>query len=129
MATLPDVRDVAGMVMGFVSTPDVPLLIVFGLAPSTFVIDQFALVEGPPAERAGETMMGRPAANANHKAIGDVVRISGRPFRIVGLYETGVGYQDTGVVIDLREAQDIFEKPRQVSFYGSGCAGRRRRRA
>lgn len=117
VATMPDVEAVAGMVMGFVSSPEIPLLIVFGLAPGEFVIDQFAVVEGRRPTARGEAILGRPAADSNRKRIGDVVRISGRPFKIVGIYETGVGYQDTGAVIDLREAQDLFEKPRQVSFY------------
>lgn len=112
-----DVEAVAGMVLGFVSTPDIPLLIVFGLEPTEFALDLFPVTEGRRPSGRGEAILGRPAAESLHKRLGDTVRLGGRPFRIVGLFETGVGFQDSGAVVDLREAQALFEKPRQVSFY------------
>jgi len=117
IAAIPEVEAVAGMVLAFVSTPDVPLLLVYGLEPNEFAVDAFVLVEGRPMRGRGEALLGRPAAGSLGKGVGDLVRISGRPFRVVGLFETGVGYQDAGTVIDLREAQALFEKPRQVSYY------------
>lgn len=118
IATMPDVDEVSGMVMGFVSTPEVPILLVFGLEPSQFGIEDFTVVEGRTIRERGEAIIGQPAADSLNKRVGDVMRISGRPFRVVGIYETGVGYQDAGAVIDLRESQALFEKPRQVSFLG-----------
>lgn len=112
-----DVEAVAGMVLGFVSTPDIPLLIVFGLEPTEFALDLFPVTEGRRPSGRGEAILGRPAAESLHKRLGDTVRLGGRPFRIVGLFESGVGFQDSGAVVDLREAQALFEKPRQVSFY------------
>ena len=38
-------------------------------------------------------------------------------FRVVGIYETGLAFEDAGVVIGLREAQSLTGKPRQVQFY------------
>ncbi|RME43601.1 MAG: ABC transporter permease [Chloroflexi bacterium] len=117
IATMPEVEEVSGMVLGFVSTPDMPLLLVYGLEPNEFTIDQFTVVEGRTIRGRGEVIIGRPAADSLHKQVGDLLRIRGRPFRIVGIYETGIGYQDAGAVIDQREAQALFEKPRQVSYY------------
>ncbi|MCC7020276.1 MAG: ABC transporter permease [Ardenticatenales bacterium] len=117
VATMADVEAVAGMVMGFVSTPEMPMLIVFGLEADEFTVEQFTVVEGRRPSARGEAMLGRPAAEGARAQLGDVVRISGRPFKVVGLYESGVGYQDMGAVVGMREAQDMFEKPRQVSFY------------
>lgn len=117
IATMPDVAAVSGMTMGFVSTPDVPMMLVFGLEPSEFTIEQFPVVEGRSMQRRGEMIIGRQIANSLRQGPGDLVRIMGRPFRVAGIYETGVGYQDAGAVIDQREAQALFEKPHQVSFY------------
>ncbi len=117
IGSLADVEAVAGMVLGFVSTPDIPLLIVFGLEPTEFALDLFPVTEGRRPAGRGEAILGRPSAEQLHKRLGDTIRIGGRPFRIVGLFETGIGFQDSGAVVDLREAQSLFEKPRQVSFY------------
>lgn len=117
VATMPDVEEVSGMVLGFVSTSEMPMLLVFGLEPGEFTIQQFTVVEGRTVQGRGEVIIGRPAADSLNKRVGDLLRITGRPFRIVGIFETGVGYQDIGAVIDQREAQALFEKPRQVSYY------------
>jgi len=118
IAAMPDVEAVSSMVWGFMSTPEVPMMLVFGMEPTEYGIRDFKVVEGRGVQGRGETIMGRPAADSFHKRVGDLMRVAGRPFRIVGIYETGVGYQDAGTVIDLREAQALFEKPRQVSFLG-----------
>lgn len=118
IAAMPEVEKVSGMVIGFVSTPEVPIMLVFGLEPDSYGIRDFKVVEGRGIQGRGETIVGRPIADSLHKQVGDLVRIAGRPFRVVGIYETGVGYEDAGAVIDLREAQALFEKPRQVSFLG-----------
>lgn len=36
----------------------------------------------------------------------------------MGIYETGTGYEDSALVISLQEAQRVFRKPNQVTFYG-----------
>ena len=38
-------------------------------------------------------------------------------YRVVGIYETGTGYEDAGGVIALSETQRAFKKPNQVSFF------------
>jgi ABC-type antimicrobial peptide transport system permease subunit len=38
-------------------------------------------------------------------------------FRVVGIYETGISWEDIGVVIGLREAQSLTGKPHQVMYY------------
>jgi ABC-type antimicrobial peptide transport system permease subunit len=118
IAAMPEVESVAGMVMGFISSSDMPFLLVFGVDPNEFYINEFTVIEGHGIHDRGETIVGKPAADSLHKQVGDILRISGRPFRVVGIYETGVGYEDAGAVIGLRESQDLFEKPRQVSYVG-----------
>jgi putative ABC transport system permease protein len=48
--------------------------------------------------------------------VGDVIRLPGGIFRVTGIYETGVGYEEGGGVMALPDAQAAFEKPRQVSL-------------
>jgi ABC-type antimicrobial peptide transport system permease subunit len=63
-------------------------------------------------------IMGRVAAENLSMEVGDTMRLFDRAFRIVGLYETGVSFQDGGGVVTLRDAQRLFGQPNQVSFLG-----------
>ena len=63
-------------------------------------------------------MIGRLAAESQKMQVGDTLKVAGSSYRIVGIYENGVAYEDIGGVIDLRDAQRLFRKPRQVSFIG-----------
>jgi putative ABC transport system permease protein len=49
--------------------------------------------------------------------VGDSLRLLNSNFRVVGVYETGLAYEEIGVVIGLREAQTLTGKPRQVMYY------------
>jgi len=49
--------------------------------------------------------------------VGDTLRLLESNFRVVGIFETGVSFEDGGVVIGLREAQVLAGKPRQVMWY------------
>jgi putative ABC transport system permease protein len=48
--------------------------------------------------------------------VGDAIRITGSTFRIVGIYETGNGFEDRAAVVPLREAQTLALQPHRVSM-------------
>jgi putative ABC transport system permease protein len=50
--------------------------------------------------------------------VGDTLRLMNTSFRIVGIFETGVSFEEIGAVIGLREVQTLVGKPHQVQFYG-----------
>jgi putative ABC transport system permease protein len=114
----PEVRSVSSMVMGFSNVPGLPFFIIYGLDPREEYIAHYAVTEGRGLQRPDEMLLGRLAANSLEKGVGDDLRVSGRSFEIVGIFETGAAFEDTGAVITLREAQRAFDKPRQVSFAG-----------
>ena len=117
IAAIPDVQDVSGIVWGFSSTPEVPFLFVFGLDPNGRAIQHFRIVEGERIHGRGEIMLGRSAADELKKRVGDVISLPGGVFRVTGMYETGVAYEEAGGVMALPDAQAAFQKPRQVSMY------------
>jgi putative ABC transport system permease protein len=49
--------------------------------------------------------------------VGDTLRLLKSNFHVVGIYETGISFEDVGVVIGLREAQSLTGKPHQVMYY------------
>lgn len=118
VAGLSGVKSVSGFVIGFAMTEENPLMFVFGYHPAEYAIRHFKIVEGESLSASRQIILGRSAAEAMKKKVGDRVRIFDSSFRIVGIYETGANYEDGGGVISLREAQAIFGRPRQVGFLG-----------
>jgi ABC-type antimicrobial peptide transport system permease subunit len=112
----PEVRSVSRMVLGTSNVPGLPFFIIYGLDPREEYLRHYYVTEGRTIQRPGEILLGRLAANSLEKEVGEKLRLAGASFTIVGIFETGVGYEDSGGVITLREAQRLFGKPRQVSF-------------
>ncbi|MGD2249362.1 MAG: hypothetical protein PVF58_13220 [Candidatus Methanofastidiosia archaeon] len=48
--------------------------------------------------------------------VGDTLNMKGSAFEIIGIYETGVSFEDAGGVILLSEAQSLFGLGNQVSM-------------
>jgi ABC-type antimicrobial peptide transport system permease subunit len=117
IARLADVRNVSGVIFNIVQMEKIPYFIVGGYDPDEVAIQHFKIVEGQPLSRDKEIILGRQAADNLKKSVGDTVRLYETPFRIVGIYETGQSFEDGGGVISLSDAQAIFKKPRQVTFF------------
>ena len=116
IAAMPEVEDVSGTVWGFSIGEGAPFLIIFGMDPNGQSIRHFRVVEGERIQGRGEIMLGKTAADTLEKQVGDVLRLPGGVFRVTGIYETGIGYEEGGGVMALRDAQAAFDKPRQVSM-------------
>jgi ABC-type antimicrobial peptide transport system permease subunit len=116
-AGLPEVEHVSGLLFGVAAIPGTPYFLAFGLEPTGFAIRHFAITEGERIHAPKEILLGRIAAKNLKKKIGDSLQMSGATYRVVGIYETGIGYEDAGGVIALSEAQRTFKKPNQVSFF------------
>ncbi|HMQ32033.1 MAG TPA: ABC transporter permease [Chloroflexaceae bacterium] len=114
----PEVKAVSRLLFGTTTVPGLPFFLVYGVDPREGYLARYRVTEGRTVARPGELILGRMAANSLEKGVGDDLRLSGQSFEIVGIYETGVSYEDTGAVIPLRDAQRTFGKPRQVSFLG-----------
>jgi ABC-type antimicrobial peptide transport system permease subunit len=117
VAAMAGVSKVAGMMIGVVTMPDVPYFIVFGLDSTEFAMQHYKVVEGRPIMGMRQALLGRAASKSFKKNVGDNFKIQEVSYRVVGIYETGSGVEDMGAVIPLKEAQDIFQKPRQVTYY------------
>lgn len=124
LAAMPEVEAVAGMLQGMVQAEGNPYFFVFGYSEGSFTLSRFALTEGSglysrEAQRARgkPILLGSAAAETMKKRPGDTVRVMGGVYRVVGLYQTGSAFEDSGALLRLEDAQDLLNKPRQVSLY------------
>ena len=118
VSTMPGVREAEGFLTGYTSVGDLPFFVVFGYRPRGLAIREYQIVEGEPLTTNHQMIIGRVAAENLNLDVGDSMRIFDRAFRIVGIYETGVSFQDGGGVVTLRDAQRLFGQPNNVSFLG-----------
>jgi len=116
IATIPEVKSVSGFIFSVVASQDTPMLVVSGYNPREDAISHFRIVEGEPLSASRQTIMGRLLADSMNKEVGETINLAGSRYRIVGIFETGVPFEDIGIVISLREAQALAGRPRQVSF-------------
>jgi ABC-type antimicrobial peptide transport system permease subunit len=118
IAAMPQVESVSGFLVSFISTEDTPLLVVYGHNPHGDGIRHFRIVEGEALSANRQAIVGRLAADSMNKEVGETINLFGSRYRIVGIYETGVPFEDIGIIISLREAQALSRRPRQVGFLG-----------
>lgn len=113
---MPGVKSVSPYLMGFVMSADMPFFLFGGIEPNSAAMAHYRLVEGRALVRPNEIMVGKTAAKNYKVGVGDTLTLYDNRYKIVGLYETGVAYEDGGSVMALREAQRLLNRPRSVSF-------------
>ncbi len=118
LAALPGVQSVSGIIIGVVTMDEIPFLLLWGYAPNEPAINHFKVVEGRGLSGNREVILGRLATDALKVRVGDMVRFGEVGFRVVGVFETGLAYEESSGVVSLRDAQTLIGKPRQVSLYG-----------
>jgi ABC-type antimicrobial peptide transport system permease subunit len=117
VAAIPGVQSVSGLVFGAVTMQDPPFVMVQAYDPQEPAIRHFKIVRGRMLSGSREVILGQPAADVLKVNIGDTLRLGEIGFRAVGTFETGVSWEESGVVVSLRDGQSLLGKPRQVSLY------------
>ena len=117
---IPGVNNVEPGVFGWINVDNVPYFLIFGYDVDSVAIRHYRIAEGKPITGPQQIVIGRRAAEALNEGVGDNLRIYGVPYRIVGIYETGQGMEESGGVVTLADAQTITQKQRQVSLFQVG---------
>ncbi len=124
IAQAPEVAEVSAMLQGFAKAENEPFFFVFGYPEDSFALERFEIVAGVNLnDRAAQKSNGRPillgsaASEVLNKNVGDTMRLTGSVFRIVGIYQTGDAFEDSGAVLGLEDAQILLGKSRQVSLF------------
>lgn len=118
IAALPEVRSVDGMMFTAVMLPEnSSFFILQGLPVNSFAIRRFVIKDGSSLKNNRQIIIGRSVAEALHKKVGDTIALSNSRFRIVGIFETGLGWEEQGGVVTLRDAQTFTGRPHKVTMY------------
>jgi len=124
LAAMPEVEAVSGMLQGLVQTESEPFFFVFGYPADSFMLERFKVKDGydlydriPRELRGKPILMGSAAAEVMKKSVGDTFRITNTTYRIVGIYETGDVFEDSGALLRLEDAQQLLGKSNQVSIF------------
>jgi ABC-type antimicrobial peptide transport system permease subunit len=118
IAAHPEVAHVSGTVVGFnMEYEESPIFIIWGYHPQEKSIARFKIIDGEPLRANRQVVLGKPAAEALGKKVGDTFRVGESAFRVVGIFETGTGYEETGGLFTRRDTQVIAGKPSQVNWY------------
>jgi ABC-type antimicrobial peptide transport system permease subunit len=116
IGAMPEVKTVSPFVLAFITSPEMPMFLIGGIDLNSPALRHYKLVEGRYVQRPTEMVLGRIAADTYKVGVGDTMDLNGNRYRIVGITETGVAYEDGGGMVAIREAQRIMGRPRAVSF-------------
>jgi putative ABC transport system permease protein len=92
-----------------------PSVLVFGAPLRGALVNRLVLVSGA-LPRSGELLVGDRVAERLHAAVGRRLTVAGRPFRVAGIYHSGVSLEDGGVVLPLSVTQRLSGRPDAVSM-------------
>jgi len=108
------VKSVSGMLFAVVNTPDQPFFVIIARTRTDPMFSPRVLKEGALLNGNRQCLLGWKAAAEIKKGVGDRISMLGTSFKIVGIVEMGNAWEDNGAIIELREAQQLLKKPRQV---------------
>ncbi len=118
IAAFPEVAHVSGMIFSGTLLPDSGMVfILLGYSPNEYAIQLLNLVEGERITGSRQIMLGGMMADAMNSSVGDTVELSGSRFKVVGIYESGVTWQEMGGVAALRDVQNFMGRPRKVGIF------------
>jgi putative ABC transport system permease protein len=89
-----------------------PAAVVFGADPAGFFTQSLVMVAG---RRMGspeqEILLGDRLAAQLHLGPGGVLAVKGHPYRIAGIYHSGIFFEDSGAVLSIAQAQLLLARP------------------
>lgn len=110
----PGVEDAAPIQLVTDALPDSPSALVFGVRHGSFVERRLVVTAGR-ASGPGEAMVGSGFADSEGVGPGDTVVLKGRRFPVTGVYESGVAFEDSGVVVPLPAADELAGRANTVT--------------
>jgi putative ABC transport system permease protein len=114
--TSPQVKSVSPLLVEAAELQGEARFLVLGLAHDAPTLKQLRLLEGAPLNLPGDILIGKKAAQDRVLRVGQSVTLNRESYKVVGIFETGVLWEDQGGLMTLEDAQHLMAKPNAVSF-------------
>jgi putative ABC transport system permease protein len=112
LAATPDVARATPLMLIVEGVKPAPSAVVFGAEPNGFFTQSLVLVSGRrPVDESKEILLGDRLAEQLHLGVGDQLTVKGTPFRIAGVYHSGILFEDSGAIMGLARAQQLTSRP------------------
>jgi putative ABC transport system permease protein len=113
----PEVADATPIQLMVGGVKGSPGAIVLGLQPGGFAARQLVVSSGGGLRR-GQALVGDALAGQLRLRPGSPVRIANRTLPVGGVFHTGLSYEDSGVILTLRDAQALAGRtPSEVTTF------------
>lgn len=111
------VDDSPAILIDSIKLPQSPYFILTGTSSIEPVLSSISLVTGRlPDLRQREILLGRKASRLLERDLGDTIQvISGRPYRVVGVYATGSRLFDNGMIMSLENARAHLKRSDELN--------------
>lgn len=115
LVRLDSVDSVSGTLWSVQRVDDHPFIFTIGLRRDEFALGGFELIEGVLPVDSNQILLGRVAARALERSVGDQVVIGGHRMSVSGIFNTGMILFDGGVVLDLERLQEVASRSGQIT--------------
>ncbi len=119
LETYEGVKIATGFLLTSVSFGQTSFFTIFGVRTEDgdLYLGEEQIIEGRYIQNSGEIALGKIAADSLGLSLGDSVDLdSGEEFSVVGIFDTGNAYLDSGGVTSLKDAQEVVGKEGKVTF-------------
>ena len=120
--SIPGVENVDPGVYTWIATDEMPFFLLFGYEPGSVAAEHYRIVEGKRLTGDRQIVLGRGAADSLKKGVDDTVRLYGAPYKVVGIYETGQGMEESGGLMTLADSQEIAQRLNKVTLFQVGLS-------
>jgi putative ABC transport system permease protein len=105
------VADATPLLLMVESVKQDPAAIVFGADPNGFFVHRLVFASGGGSLAQGQVMVGDRLARELKLSPGATLVVKGHPFRVAGVYHSGVFFEDAGAVLSLQDARAVAARP------------------
>jgi putative ABC transport system permease protein len=107
LAARPDVARATPLLLIVEAIAADPAAVVFGADPEGFFARSLVAVAGSTRPDEQEILVGDRLAQRLHLRPGGVLAVKGHPYRIAGVYHSGILFEDSGAVMTIAQAQRL----------------------
>ncbi len=111
LAARPGVAQATPLLLMVEALGDEPAAVVFGADAGGFFTRSLVIVAGGARSSGQEILIGDRLAARLHLKSGGVLVVKGHPFRIAGVYHSGILFEDSGAVLGMAQAQQLAGTP------------------